>query len=125
MRERVELLTGLDFSPNAFAVGGTVRGLRGTGLVLQQGGDGNLRVAGDGPFAFADPVASGAPYAVTILAQPTRPTQTCVVTNGSGTVAAANITSVQVACTTNSFTIGGQVTGFVRPGGYVVQRGGG
>src|SRR5580704_15353816 len=51
-------------------------------------------------------------YAVTIKTQPTNPTQSCVITSGSGT-ATANVTSVAIACTTAAAnaTIGVTVTG--------------
>jgi trimeric autotransporter adhesin len=38
------------------------------------------------------------------------------VSNGSGTVGAANVTNVNVTCTTNSFTVGGTVSGLVGSG---------
>jgi len=47
-------------------------------------------------------VPSGSLYAVTVLTQPGTPTQTCVVTNGSGTIGAANVTNVTVACSNNN-----------------------
>src|SRR6185436_11373037 len=39
-------------------------------------------------------------YAVTIQTQPTNPAQICTVTNGSGTIAGADVTNVAVACVT-------------------------
>ena len=73
----------------------------GTGLVLQDNGGNNLLVSANGAFVFTTPVASGSTYAVTVLTQPSSPAQSCVVTNGSGT-ATADVTSVQVACTTTA-----------------------
>src|SRR5881396_1328885 len=88
---------------NSFTVGGTVSGLTGTGLVLRNNGN-DLPVNASGPFTFTTPILSGAAYAVTVLTQPTSPAQTCSVTNGSGTVGAANVTNVGVVCV--GFTIG-------------------
>ena len=48
------------------SVGGTVSGLAGSGLVLRDNGGDDLPVTASGPFTFATPVASGAPYAVTV-----------------------------------------------------------
>jgi len=79
----------------AFTIGGTVSGLTGTGLVLQNNGGDDLVIGGNGSFAFATPVASGATYNVTVHASPSG--QACVVTNGSGT-ATSNVTNVQVTC---------------------------
>ena len=89
---------------NSFTVGGTVSGLTGTGLVLRNNGGNDLPVNASGPFTFTTPILSGAAYAVTVLTQPTSPAQTCSVTNGSGTVGAANVTNVGVVCV--GFTIG-------------------
>jgi hypothetical protein len=87
----------------------SVRGLVGTGLVLQDNGQDNLSVAKNGTSAFPAAVATGSTYKVTVLTQPTNPTQTCTVANGSGTVGAGNVTTVQVICVTQRFTVGGTV----------------
>ncbi|MES1165383.1 MAG: hypothetical protein ABUR63_06495, partial [Verrucomicrobiota bacterium] len=109
-------------STQAFTVGGTISGLTGTGMVLQNNAGNNLTVAaGATTFAFASPVASGAPFAVTVLTQPGSPAQSCSVSGGAGTVGSANVTSVVVNCTVNSFTVGGTVTGLL---GTLVLRNG-
>jgi hypothetical protein len=47
----------------------------------------------------------------------TTPAQNCVVTNGSGTVGTANLTTVAVACSTvANYTVGGTVSGLVGSG---------
>jgi Galactose oxidase, central domain len=104
-------------SSSTFTIGGTVTGLSGSGLVLQDNGGDSLPVSASGAFTFATSVASGGAYAVTVSTQPTSPAQTCTVTGGTGT-ATANVTSVQVACTTatSSFTIGGKVSGLTGTG---------
>jgi len=81
---------------NGFTIGGTVSGMSGAGLVLQNNGGGNLPISANGPFTFAAPVASGAAYNVTVFS-PT-PTQTCAVTSGSGN-ATINVNNVAVNCT--------------------------
>ena len=101
-----------------YTVGGAVSGLTGTGLVLQDNGGNNLVVgAGATSFKFTAALASGSGYSVTVLSQPSSPTQDCAVTSGgNGVVANADITSVQVNCTTNSYTIGGTISGFTGTG---------
>jgi subtilisin-like proprotein convertase family protein/subtilisin family serine protease len=106
-----------------FTVGGTVAGLSGSGLVLQLNGGGNLAVGGDGPFTFSTQVAGGSAYAVGVAAQPTGPSQTCTVSNGTGSVT-ANVTNVAVSCVVNSFTVGGSVSGLLGTG-LVLQNNGG
>src|SRR5439155_203599 len=81
-------------------------------------------ISGNGAFTFSTAILSGAAYAVTVLTQPTNPSQTCSVTNGSGTVATANVTNVSVSCTTNRFTIGGAVSGLSGWGLVLRNKGG-
>ena len=95
---------------NAFVVGGTISGLAGTVILQNSGGDGQT-LSSNGPFAFATPVVSGGSYAVTVQSQPSSPSQTCTVTQGSGPVSGADVSSVIVSCVTNSFTVGGSISG--------------
>ncbi len=100
----------------SYTVGGTISGLSGGGLVLQNNGADNLTVsAGATSFTFKTALTSGSMYAVTVLTQPTNPTQACTVTNGTGTVS-ANVTNVAISCTSSAFTIGGTVTGLTGTG---------
>jgi len=87
--------------PPTYTIGGTVSGLEGNGLVLQQSGGDPLPITADGSFTFATPIHDGASYAVTVSTQPGNPAQTCSVANGSGTVAGANVDDVAVTCTTD------------------------
>ncbi len=57
---------------------------------------------------------AGDAFAVTIKTQPSAPAQTCVVSQGSGTAATGNVTTVAVSCTTNTYAVGGTVTGLTR-----------
>ncbi|HEY6619184.1 MAG TPA: hypothetical protein VIY68_06555 [Steroidobacteraceae bacterium] len=102
--------------PQTFTVGGSASGLAGSGLVLQNNGGDNLSIATSGNFNFATGLASGAAFDVTVKTQPLSPTQTCIVTNPTGTIGSANITNVAVACTTNTYSIGGRVTGLTGSG---------
>ncbi len=108
-----------------YTIGGTVSGLSGTGLVLQDNGGNNLTITANGTFTFSMAIASGDNYDVTVLTQPSSPAQTCSVTNGSGTLA-ANVTNVQVACVTpvSTYTIGGTISGLTGTG-LVLQDNGG
>ena len=107
-----------------FTIGGTVIGLAGTGLVLQNNNADNLTVSANGTFTFATPVASGSAFSVTVMTQPSGPTQTCAVVGGTGTVGSANVTDVMVNCATTNFVIGGQITGLAG-GSVVLQDNGG
>jgi hypothetical protein len=104
-----------------YTISGTVTGLAGTGLILQDNGGNNLTVGASATnFSFATPVTSGAAYSVALLTQPAG--QSCAVTNGSCT-ATANVTNVSVICT-QVYTIGGAVTGLTGTG-LVLQDNGG
>jgi hypothetical protein len=87
--------------PLTYTIGGSVSGLVGSGLVLQQSGGDDLAIAADGSFTFSTAVNDGSIYVVTVLVQPSEPAQTCVVTNGDGAVVGADVTDVAVACTTD------------------------
>ncbi|MGJ7524736.1 lactonase family protein [Variovorax sp. GB1P17] len=108
-------------SVNSYKVGGTVTGLQGGGLVLQNNAADDLAIPADGTFEFAAPVASGAGYAVTVKTQPTAPSQTCTVNNAGATVGDADMKTVKVICTTNSYTVSGTISG-LRGRGLVLQN---
>ena len=91
-------------------VGGTVTGLAGSGLVLQNNAGDNLARAADGEFTFATAVASGTTYLVTVLTQPANPAQTCTPANNTGT-ATSNVANVAISCVTNAATPGSAVIG--------------
>jgi 6-phosphogluconolactonase len=91
--------TGGTQPPPSYTVGGSVTGLVGSGLVLQDNGGNNLAITSNGSFVFSTAVASGSAYAVTIKTQPTNPAQTCVLTVGTGTITDANVPNVVATCT--------------------------
>jgi environmental stress-induced protein Ves len=111
-------------SAGSFTVGGSVSGLEGSGLVLQNNGADDLEIASNGSFTFATEIASGGAFEVTVLTQPGNPSQTCTVADGSGTVSSGDVRTVKVSCATNTFTIGGTVSGLAGSG-LVLQNNGG
>jgi len=99
-------------------IGGNVTGLTGSGLILQNNGHDDRFISTAGAFTFATPIANGATYNVTVLVQPTNPSETCTVTNGTGT-ATRDVNDINVTCMPASFTVGGSVAGFT-PGGSII-----
>lgn len=93
-----------------YRVAVTVSGLAGSGLVLRNNGDDDLRPGANGTFTFAQQVPSGKAYDVTVPTQPSGPTQTCTVASPKGTIANADVT-LAATCTTASFAVGGVVNG--------------
>ena len=81
-----------------YTVGGTVLGLAGGTLVVQNNGRDDMVVTANGGFTFATALAGGMAYAVTIKTQPAG--QSCTVRNGTGTVASASVGAIEVACVT-------------------------
>ena len=96
-----------------YTVGGTVSGLAGSGLVLRDNDGDDLSVTANGPVVFTTPLASDAAYHVTVFAQPSSPTQSCVVTGGTGTMSHANITNIAVTCTVVPSVLGTHVIAFI------------
>lgn len=107
---------------NFYTVSGTVSNLTGSGLVLQTNGSNNLAVPTNGTYTLAT-LASGSNYTVTVLTQPTSPSQTCTIANDAGMVTGSNVTNVAITCTTNNYTVGGSVSGLTGSG-LVLQTNG-
>ncbi len=104
-----------------YTIGGTISGLTGTGLVLQDNGGDNLTVSANATsFTFATAVASGGAYNVSVFTQPSG--QVCTVTSGGGT-ATGNVTNVNLACV-QGYAIGGSIFGLSGTG-LVLQDNGG
>jgi hypothetical protein len=90
-----------------YTVGGTVIGCTGTcmnNLVLTDNGGDDLTIPASGAFVFHTPVASQSAYSVAIK---TNPNGNCRVAGGTGMVGNANISTVVVNCTPNTYTLGG------------------
>jgi 6-phosphogluconolactonase (cycloisomerase 2 family) len=83
----------------SFTIGGSVSGLFGTNLVLENNGSDPLTINSNGSFTFAKSVDVGAAYSVTVRTQPSgTPAQTCTVSMGIGSVAIGAVTNVAVSC---------------------------
>ncbi len=113
LRKRISLLTlvalvtasactkknniGADSGPTSFSVGGTLDGLPSTGTVtLNLNGGDALVLSENGVFQFAGLLDSNANYVVTVADSPSD--ADCTLSNGSGTIAAENVTDVTVSC---------------------------
>ena len=95
-------------TPSTYTVGGQIQGLLGT-LVLENNGSDMVTMNADGTFTFSNALPTGSTYAVTVQNQPA--TQTCTVSNGSGTIANTNVTNISINCSANTRTVGGMVSG--------------
>jgi 6-phosphogluconolactonase len=81
-----------------YTVGGTLTGVTGTVVLEDNSGD-QLSLDSNGGFVFSSGLAQGDAYSVTVKTQPSNPSQTCTVHNGSGIIDRTNITNVIVSCT--------------------------
>jgi Divergent InlB B-repeat domain len=107
-------------SPVTLLVGGTVTGLTGTGLVLQDNATDNLVIAANATsFQFPNPIAYGSGYAVTVSSQPAG--QTCSVVNGTST-ATINVAHIAVSCAAiprHTLSASSGANGSIAPAGSV------
>jgi len=106
-----------------YKVSGVVSGMTGTGLILQNKGSNDLHIVSNGSFTFSTALLTGATYSVTVKTHPTAPNQTCTASNNTGTISNRNITDVSVVCSTNTYSVGGVVSGLTGTG-LVLQNNG-
>jgi len=100
------ILTSCGTSPGySYTISGTVSGMIGSGLVLQDNGGDDRTITANGAFSFNTALTSGTAYSITVQTQPTYPSQTCVVSNGSGTISGSPVENVAVSCVMNSSPI--------------------
>lgn len=100
---------------DAFSIGGVAKGLSSIeSITLQLNGFENLTVASNGSFVFPTPLVDGAAYDVSIATQPSA--KFCTLTGGSGTVQAANVSSIFVDCSMNLIGTGEQPYGIAIDG---------
>jgi sugar lactone lactonase YvrE len=95
-----------------YTINGQLSGLAdGQQVTLLNNGGNAITMTANGAFTFTTPVAYGASYNVTVSTQPTG--QTCSVANNSGAGAGVNadVSSLQIVCSTNTYYIGGSISG--------------
>jgi hypothetical protein len=102
-------------------LGGSVNGLNRVGLVLKNGSDTLTVGPAESTFAFKQLLANDQDFEVTVQTQPDA--ATCKVENGKGRTSTFNITSVVVSCVTDSYDIGGKVSGLPESASLVLVNG--
>lgn len=113
----------------AYNVGGSVSGLaEGNSVILRNNNGDDLSLTANGSFTFLTQLTNLSGFAVTVATQPSEPNQICLVTggnsannNGSGNVSAADVTNIDVSCTTEQYSIGGTLSG-LGAGSVVLQN---
>ncbi|MBL8266428.1 MAG: hypothetical protein JNL55_08605 [Steroidobacter sp.] len=115
----------------AFTLGGDISGLSADGLVLANGSDRLSVAANAATFSMLTDLAAASAYNITVAAQPAG--MNCSVTDGSGTIAAADVSNAQVTCAARQWawvkgpsTVGGSGTygtkGVASPGNVPPPR---
>ena len=99
---------------------GSVVGLAKTGLILQNGGEDLPVAAGAGSFVFVNLIKSDDRYDIKIKQQPKG--ATCTVNNGSGKANSLSVSSTVVSCVTDTYALGGSITG-LSAGGLTLING--
>ncbi len=105
-----------------FSVGGTVSGLTGSGLILQNNNKDSLTISSNGNFIFSSKLQNEELYSVTVYTQPSL--QTCSVSAGSGQIVLSDVSSVKIVCVSNSntFTIGGSLSQMSGGNSIIIQN---
>jgi cysteine-rich repeat protein len=108
-----------------YQVGVNVAGYAGsTDLMLANNGVDLLGINANGISNFSVPMLSGSTYNFSVVQQPTGPKQSCVFTGAySGTV--SSTITIGMTCTTNTYTIGGAITGLANGEQITLQNNGG
>lgn len=112
-------------STDSYIIGGTISGLAsGAQVSLENNGANAITLSANGSFSFSAPIAYNGSYSVTMSGQPTG--QICSVASGtgSGSGVTANISNVDIACSTNTYTIGGNVSGLASGAQVTLQNNG-
>jgi len=103
-----------------FSLGGTVNGLgSNAGLTLTNGSDTLAVAAGSTSFTMPIPVAFDSHYSVAVQTAPAG--LTCTASKASGTMPASNVASVVIACSDQSYTVGGTISGLTSSGMMLVN----
>jgi alpha-tubulin suppressor-like RCC1 family protein len=84
-----------------YTISGNVIGLAAGALVVLANNNSNqTTITSNGAFTFSVPIAENGGFNVTVATQPA--SQTCVLTNGSGSNISSNVSNVTVTCTASN-----------------------
>ncbi|WP_154223760.1 FG-GAP repeat protein [Marinicella rhabdoformis] len=90
-------------------------------IVIQNNGTDDLFLDSNGAFTFATKLSDETNYEVSVLTQPNSPNQTCTISNPIGVINGSDV-FVNVVCTTDTYFIGGQVSGLFNNSTVVLQN---
>ena len=90
-------------------------------MVFQNNGVDNLTANSNETFTFATSLSDDSNFDVSVLTQPTSPNQTCAVSNPIGIISGSDVI-VNVICSTNTYLVGGHVSGLFHNSSVVLQN---
>lgn len=101
-------------TPTGYKIMGDVQGLSGqlTLLLESNGSTNSMELDTNGSFEFFLLLAEGAPYAVSVVQQPS--TQQCSVNNATGNVQQTNVSNIVITCGAqqlSQYSVGGMIYG--------------
>ncbi|HWG76115.1 MAG TPA: choice-of-anchor tandem repeat GloVer-containing protein [Steroidobacteraceae bacterium] len=106
----------------SYSLSAAISGLNSSGLVLGVNASSVSVPAGTTTQLLASSLPPGSSYSVTIQAEPAG--ETCAVTGGTGTVQAANVSSIAVSCSDEAYSVGGSISGLTADGLVLLDNGG-
>ena len=110
---------------STYVIGGTLSGLNGDQVILQNNNNDDLTLTTNGDFEFDTAIAEGLDYEVTVLSDPQNPAQTCSVSMGSGVNTMADVGNVEVDCVNDFFNVGVTVNGLASGNSVFLENNGG
>lgn len=106
---------------SSHTVGGTISGLpEGASVTLENSAGSTLTLNANGTFTFPARLASGSRYSVSV--QSHTPAVRCVVDQGSGAIASADVASVSVSCGQGTFSVVQAFGNATTQGGQLVSE---
>ncbi|MFK8010444.1 MAG: fibrinogen-like YCDxxxxGGGW domain-containing protein [Marinicellaceae bacterium] len=116
---------GVNCNTDQYSVGVNVSGLAASNFVALSNNGELLTLSVNGFHNFFTQIDDNANYTVAIETQPTTPNQVCSLSGAiTGVIDGANVTDIDVECVTNSYLIGGTVTGLLEGNYFVLQNNG-
>ncbi len=82
----------------SYSIGGTVTGVAGSSIIIQNNDSDSLVISEDGTFNFQSKLGAGELYSVKVAESLTNPNITCYVSGASGVVSGSDVNSISIIC---------------------------
>jgi N-acetylneuraminic acid mutarotase len=105
-----------------YFVGGMLNGLVGNQLTIAINEGEQITLVNNGEFFFNQLLLNGDSYNITLVSNPVLPRQTCEITNGMGQISSNDILNIAINCTTNTYSVEGNITGLINGNQLVIHN---